>query len=184
MPYTWGTVGILYNTTDVDEADVTGWELLWNEKYAGKILMFDNSRDAFGIAQLRLGYDLNTTDKDQLQKCAELLAQQKASLTTKIVPIALVDRGVIRAGMDVLKNGEKVGWVTSGTMVPYWNFDENGNKLETSGKRSIGFACIAGAPQVGDEVQVDVRGKKLKAVVVAKHMIQNEPPYGKAVIHK
>ena len=114
----------------------------------------------------------------------ELLAQQKASLTTKIVPIALVDRGVIRAGMDVLKNGEKVGWVTSGTMVPYWNFDENGNKLETSGKRSIGFACIAGAPQVGDEVQVDVRGKKLKAVVVAKHMIQNEPPYGKAVIHK
>ena len=114
----------------------------------------------------------------------ELLAQQKASLTTKIVPIALVDRGVIRAGMDVLKNGEKVGWVTSGTMVPYWNFDENGNKLETSGKRSIGFACIAGNPQVGDEVQVDVRGKKLKAVVVAKHMIQNEPPYGKAVINK
>lgn len=114
----------------------------------------------------------------------ELLAQQKASLTTKIVPIALVDRGVIRAGMDVLKNGEKVGWVTSGTMVPYWNFDENGNKLETSGKRSIGFACIAGDPKVGDEVFVDVRGKKLKAVVVAKHMIQNEPPYGKAVINK
>ena len=77
VPYTWGTVGILYNTKYVDEADVTGWELLWNEKYAGKILMFDNSRDAFGIAQLRLGYDLNTTDKDQLQKCAELLAQQK-----------------------------------------------------------------------------------------------------------
>ena len=77
VPYTWGTVGLLYNTKYVDEADVTGWELLWNEKYAGKILMFDNSRDAFGIAQLRLGYDLNTTDKDQLQKCAELLAQQK-----------------------------------------------------------------------------------------------------------
>ena len=51
IPYTWGTVGIIYNTKYVDEADVTGWELLWNEKYAGKILMFDNSRDAFGIAQ-------------------------------------------------------------------------------------------------------------------------------------
>ena len=112
----------------------------------------------------------------------ELLADQKANLTTKIVPIALVDRGVIRAGMDVYKDGEKVGWVTSGTMVPYWNFDENGNRLETTGKRSIGFACIAGAPQVGDEVCVDVRGKKLKAKVVAKHMIQNEPPYGKAVL--
>lgn len=44
VPYTWGTVGIIYNTKYVDKADVTGWELLWNEKYAGKILMFDNSR--------------------------------------------------------------------------------------------------------------------------------------------
>ncbi len=77
VPYTWGTVGILYNTQYVDEADVTGWELLWNEKYAGKILMFDNSRDAFGIAQFLLGYDINTTDKDQLRECADLLARQK-----------------------------------------------------------------------------------------------------------
>ncbi len=114
----------------------------------------------------------------------ELLADQKANLTTKIVPIALIDRGVIRAGMEIYKDGEKAGWVTSGTMVPYWNFDENGNRLETTGKRSIGFACIAGNPQVGDEVFVDVRGKKLKAAVVAKHMIQNEPPFGKAVLHK
>ena len=63
VPYTWGTVGIIYNTKYVDEADVTGWELLWNEKYAGKILMFDNSRDAFGIAEYLLGYDVNTTDE-------------------------------------------------------------------------------------------------------------------------
>ena len=112
----------------------------------------------------------------------ELLAAQKETLTDKIVSIALLDRGVIRAGMDVYRNGEKAGWVTSGTMVPYWNFDENGNRLETTGKRSIGFACIAGNPAVGDELFVDVRGKKLKAVVVAKHMIQNEPPYGKAVL--
>ena len=111
-----------------------------------------------------------------------LLEDQKANLTTKIVPIALVDRGVIRAGMDIYKDGEKAGWVTSGTMVPYWNFDENGNMLETTGKRSIGFACVAGNPQVGDEIAVDVRGKKLKAKVVAKHMIQNEPPFGKAVL--
>ena len=114
----------------------------------------------------------------------DLLAAQKENLTDKIVSIALIDRGVIRAGMDVYRGDEKAGWVTSGTMVPYWNFDENGNKLETTGKRSIGFACIAGNPAVGDELFVDVRGKKLKAVVVAKHMIQNEPPFGKAVITK
>lgn len=77
VPYTWGTVGIIYNTKYVDEADVTGWELLWNEKYAGKILMFDNSRDAFGIAEYLLGYDVNATDEAELQDCAAKLAEQK-----------------------------------------------------------------------------------------------------------
>ena len=77
VPYTWGTVGIIYNSAFVDEADVTGWELLWNEKYKGQILMFDNSRDAFGIAQYMLGIDVNTTDKDELQKCADALSQQR-----------------------------------------------------------------------------------------------------------
>jgi len=77
VPYTWGTVGIIYNSKYVDEADVTGWELLWNEDYAGKILMFDNSRDAFGVAQYLLGYDVNTTDEAELQACADKLAEQR-----------------------------------------------------------------------------------------------------------
>ena len=77
VPYTWGTVGILYNTKYVDPADVTGWELLWNEDYAGKILMIDNSRDAFGIAQYLLGYSVNTEDREELQACADKLAEQK-----------------------------------------------------------------------------------------------------------
>ncbi|MBQ7341310.1 MAG: extracellular solute-binding protein [Oscillospiraceae bacterium] len=77
VPYTWGTVGIIYNSKFVDEADVTGWDLLWNEKYKGQILMFDNSRDAFGIAQYKLGYSVNTTDEAELQACADVLAQQR-----------------------------------------------------------------------------------------------------------
>ena len=76
VPYTWGCTGIIYNTKFVDEADVGSWDLLWNEKYKGKILMFDNPRDAFGVAQFRLGYDLNTTDPQELQACADLLLQQ------------------------------------------------------------------------------------------------------------
>jgi len=80
VPYTWGTVGLLYNTKYVDEADVTGWELLWNEDYAGKILMYGNSRDAFGIAQYMLGYDVNTTNTQELDHCAEVLLQQKPVL--------------------------------------------------------------------------------------------------------
>ena len=80
VPYTWGTVGIIYNSKYVDEADVTGWELMWNPEYAGKILMFDNSRDAFGITQYMLGYDVNTTDPVELQACADKLAEQKPVL--------------------------------------------------------------------------------------------------------
>ena len=80
VPYTWGTVGILYNTKYVDQEDVVGWELLWNKKYAGKTLMFGNSRDAFGIAQFMLGYDINTTDTAELDECAALLKQQKPVL--------------------------------------------------------------------------------------------------------
>ena len=77
VPYTWGTVGIIYNTKYVDEADVTGWELLWNKKYDDKILMFGNSRDAFGIAQYLLGYDVNTTDPAELRACANKLKEQR-----------------------------------------------------------------------------------------------------------
>ncbi len=80
VPYTWGTVGIIYNSKYVDEADVTGWELLWNKKYTDKILMFGNSRDAFGITQYMLGYDVNTTDESELQICADKLMEQKPVL--------------------------------------------------------------------------------------------------------
>jgi len=112
-----------------------------------------------------------------------LLDQKENGTAKKVLPIALVDRGVVRAGMDVYRNGEHIGWVTSGTMVPYYNFDENGNILDTTGKRAIGFAYVDSSVSRDDIIEVDVRGKKLKAKVVAKHMIQNEPPYGKAVIN-
>lgn len=77
VPYTWGTVGIIYNTKYVDPADVGGWDLLWNEKYSGKILMFSNPRDAFAIAQLRLGYSINTENEDEIRAAADLLVEQK-----------------------------------------------------------------------------------------------------------
>lgn len=76
VPYTWGTVGIIYNTKYVDEADIGGWDLLWNEKYADRIVMVDNSRDAFAIAEAMLGYSLNTEDPDELQAAADLLREQ------------------------------------------------------------------------------------------------------------
>ena len=111
-----------------------------------------------------------------------LLDQKENGTPKKVMPVALIDKGVMRAGMDIYHNGEHIGWMTSGTMVPYYNFDEEGNILDTTGKRSIGFAYINSNITKEDVLEVDVRGKRLKAKVVAKHMIQNEPPYGKAVI--
>ena len=57
VPYTYGVVGIIYDANQVDEADVGSWDLMWNEKYSGKILQFNNSRDAFGTTMYRLGID-------------------------------------------------------------------------------------------------------------------------------
>lgn len=77
VPYTWGCVGVIYNTQFVDEADIGSWDLLWNEKYAGKILMFDNPRDAFAVSELLLGYSINTDDSTLLTLSANKLREQK-----------------------------------------------------------------------------------------------------------
>ena len=76
VPYTWGTVGLIYNTTMV-EGTPTSWSALWDENYTGKILMFLNNRDAFGIAEKLLGYSQNSTNADEIQACADLLKDQK-----------------------------------------------------------------------------------------------------------
>ena len=76
VPYTWGLVGLFYNTDYVTAEEAQSWSLLWDEKYAGKILMFDNSRDSFGIAMKLLGYSFNTEDEQQWREAADLLVQQ------------------------------------------------------------------------------------------------------------
>lgn len=76
VPYMWGLMGVIYNTKAVDEEDLGSWDLLWNEKYAGDILMIDNSRDAIGIALKRLGCSYNTTDESQVRQAVDLLVEQ------------------------------------------------------------------------------------------------------------
>ena len=76
VPYTYGVVGVIYNANAVDEADAQGWDLLWNEKYKGEILQFNNSRDAFGTAQYKLGLDVNDTDHASWDKALAELKKQ------------------------------------------------------------------------------------------------------------
>jgi spermidine/putrescine transport system substrate-binding protein len=87
VPYTWGTVGIMYDTTmiDIPKEDID-WDLLWNEDYADQILMFDNPRDAFAIAEIMLGYSLNTENEEEMRDSAAKLLEQK-----KIVQAYVMD---------------------------------------------------------------------------------------------
>ena len=82
VAYSYGMVGIIYNTDIVHEEDVKdqSWDLLWNEKYSGKILQFNNPRDAFATAMYRSGIDINSTDKNAWIRALDILKEQKGLL--------------------------------------------------------------------------------------------------------
>ena len=106
IPYQFGTVGIIYNADIVDEDDIGSWDILWNKKYKNQILMFDNSRDAIGIALKRMGYSYNTSDEDVLKHAADMLKEQKP----------LVQAYVMDQIFDKMENGEA-------TIAPYYAGD-------------------------------------------------------------
>lgn len=85
VPYTWGVVGIVYNKKYVNAEEASTWDVLWNEKFKGEILMFSNSKDAFAIALAKLGYSLNTTDEEQIHEAAALLRTQKPLVQTYVM---------------------------------------------------------------------------------------------------
>ncbi len=108
VPYFWGTVVVIYNSQFVAEEDVKdeSLELLWNEKYAGKILMFDNPRDSFGISLTRLGYSMNSGNDKEWQEAAKALSEQKP----------IVQAYVMDAIFDKMESGE--AWIA-----PYYAGD-------------------------------------------------------------
>lgn len=84
VPYTVGMVGLIYNKNMVDKAP-TSWSDMWNEKYAGKILTFNNPRDAFAIAQFLLGQNVNTTNEQDWHKALEKLKEQKPLIKSYVM---------------------------------------------------------------------------------------------------
>ena len=84
LPYTWGTVGILYNTTLVEEP-IDEWSDLWDSKYTDEILMQDSVRDAFMVALKMLGYSSNSTNEAELQAAKEALTRQKPIVQAYVV---------------------------------------------------------------------------------------------------
>lgn len=89
--YNVGTTILIYNTKYVKEKP-DSWEVLWDEQYAGRVLMFNNPRDTFAIAQAMLGQSLNTTDTDDWDKAAELLAQQREKVQPEYVMDEVFDK--------------------------------------------------------------------------------------------
>lgn len=84
VPYTVGMVGLIYNTTMV-EGPVDSWGIMWDEQYKGKILMFNNPRDAFCIAQCYLGQSVNTTDTREWDAALDLLKKQNPLISSYVM---------------------------------------------------------------------------------------------------
>ena len=107
VPYCWGTVGILYNTSMVDEP-VTSWSILWDEKYDDNILMQDSVRDAFMVALKLNGYSMNTLDRDELETAKNSLIEQ-APLVQALVIDQVRDKMIGgEAALGVIYSGEAI----------------------------------------------------------------------------
>lgn len=131
VPYTWGTVGILYNTTMVDEV-VDSWDILWDPKYAKEILMLDSQRDSIAVALLKLGYSINTLDPHELEEAGELLKEQK--------PLVLAY--VVDEGQDKMIAGEAA-------LAVVWSGEATNARMENP---DLAFAI----PKEGTNVWFDV----------------------------
>lgn len=107
VPYCWGTVGILYNKTMVDEP-VDSWSILWDPKYKDNILMQDSVRDAFGVTLKYLGYSLNSTDLDELTEAKNLLIEQKPLVQAYVIDQVRDKMIGNEAALGVIYSGEAI----------------------------------------------------------------------------
>jgi len=121
---------------------------------------------------------------------------QVGPLLRMVRPVAVTGRGIARAGASAVKDGKRVGWVTSGTMVPYWPAMEQGTVVEEAAHfseseeasahelRSICLALLDSAIMPGDLLALDVRGKEVEAVVVRHHLRSDLPPFARPVVYR
>ena len=109
-----------------------------------------------------------------------------SDLPRRIRPIALTGKGVMRGGFAVYKDGKEIGYVTSGTMVPYYVKDGEGlstTYLDNKALRSIGLALMDSTVLEDDAVEVEIRDKKIAAVIPAYHLRADAPPYARPIVY-
>ena len=107
VPYCWGTVGILYNKTMVDEP-IDSWSVLWDEKYKGEILMQNSVRDAFMVALKLNGDSMNTLDDAELEAAKDKLIEQKPLVQAYVVDQVRDKMIGNEAAIGVIYSGEAI----------------------------------------------------------------------------
>ena len=145
VPYMWGTVGILYNTTMVDDP-VESWDILWDEKYAGQILMYDSIRDSMGVALMKLGYSLNTRNE------ADILAAEAALIEQKPLVLAYLGDSIKDR---MISGGGALAVVYSGDAM--WCMDEE------EGNPDLAFAVPAPSNLWFDNIVIPKTSKNTEA---------------------
>lgn len=152
VPYCWGTVGILYNKTMVDEP-IDSWSILWDAKYKDNILMQDSVRDAFGVALKYLGYSINSTDLNELEKAKKLLIEQKPLVQAYVIDQVRDKMIGNEAAIGVIYSGEAIytQWENpnleyvipkegSNVWIDSWAIPKNAKHKENA-EKFINFLC-------------------------------------------
>lgn len=152
------------------------------------IFASDLSRFAVSFSPLKGDF----VGREPLRKQFEALARimeghtdQIEDLPRRVMPFALLERGVARAGCPVFRDGEPVGEVTSGNMAPYWKYEGQGLasvRTDQTALRAIGLALIDSDLREGDRVEIEVRGKRLGALIVPYHLRGEAPPLARPIL--
>ena len=171
VPYTWGTTGIIYNTTMVDKAP-TSWADLWDEQYAGNILMFNNSRDAYAIAAFKSGHDINPQSTEEVDEVVEELKAQKP-LVQAYVMDEIFDKMIGgEAAVGVYYSGDAITMIDDNPDLA-WVFPEEGSVLsvdcmtipaasehQEAAEMFINFMCETDIGKANAEVEKSERVSK------------------------
>ena len=129
VPYFYGNVGILYDKTVVDEADLSqGWEILRNEKYKGQLYMYDSERDSFMIALKALGYSMNTSDKAEIDKAYEWLVKQRDIMEPVYAGDDVIDNMISgNKAMAIVYSGDAAYIMSENENLEFFTPDEGTN---------------------------------------------------------
>ncbi len=115
--------------------------------------------------------------------------REKQAIPRRIVPVAVIGsqggQVIARQGYEIFVIGKKAGYVTSGTMIPYWNFSDEGilsRPTEERGMRAIGLAYIDSDFEEGQRIEIQQRGKTIEGIIVEKHLSGEAPPYARPIL--